>query len=151
MAQSTEVKQAIAKLVRENGYGVRESTMQEEDFRLFVSMPSGEESIEIFKVKSSSLVCCAAGIVMGADQQKTFYALPEEKRLVFKSILKKVASIEDLDFFELLDEGKDFRVSMRCEFPADEMSEDLFSSTMDRLMSAGHNVEEYWDGFFNSL
>ena len=151
MTQNFEVKRYISKVLKENGYGVRESQMREDDFRLFVSMPNGEESIEIFKVKSSPLVCCAAGIIMGAGQQKTFYSLPEEKRLVFKSILKKVASAEDLDFFELLDEGKDFRISMRCEFTADEMSEGLFTGTMDRIMSAGHNVEEDWDKFFAYL
>ena len=65
--------------------------------------------------------------------------------------IENATGVEDLDFFEIADDGKDFRVSIRAEFPVSKLSDDTFADAMDRLNLAGGSVEDAWNKYFDKM
>lgn len=56
-----------------------------------------------------------------------------------------------LDFFEVADDGKDFKVTLRTEIPVEKFSQDAFADAMDRLNTAGGSIEDSWNAYFDDL
>ena len=139
-------------MLEANGYGIRSAMMPLDDFRLFLTPPGFEvESEEIFKLKDTDMVYCAAQIIMGGEIRNTFYKQNEQIRTKFRKLLENSLGDKDLDFFEVKDDGKDFVVSIRSEFSIWKLSEDIFVDAMDRLNSAGGSIEDAIDLYFDKL
>ena len=123
-----------------------------DDFRLFLTPPGFKvESEEIFKLKDTDMVYCAAQIILGGEIRDTFYKQNEQIRNKFRKLLENSLGVKDIDFFEIKDDGKDFVVSIRSEFSIWELSEDIFADAMDRLNLAGTSIEDAIDLYFENL
>ena len=123
-----------------------------DDFRLFLTPPGFKvESEEIFKLKDTDMVYCAAQIILGGEIRDTFYKQNEQIRTKFRKLLENSLGVKDIDFFEIKDDGKDFVVSIRSEFSIWELSEDIFADAMDRLNLAGTSIEDAIDLYFDKL
>ena len=123
-----------------------------DDFRLFLTPPGFKvESEEIFKLKDTDMVYCAAQIILGGEIRNTFYKQNEQIRTKFRKLLENSLGVKDIDFFEIKDDGKDFVVSIRSEFSIWELSEDIFADAMDRLNLAGTSIEDAIDLYFDKL
>lgn len=139
-------------MLKGNGYFVRESNMAGDEFRIFASPPGvDDETVEVFMAKGTNTVCCGSGIILGGEQRKRFFEQPIEKRNQLKENLEKLDATRSLDFFEVLDDGKNFAVTMRCEFNLSDDVGDDFENCMNMINLAGYNVEETWDKFFEEL
>ena len=126
--------------------------MSLDDFRLFLTPPGFKvESEEIFKLKDTDMVYCAAQIILGGEIRDTFYKQNEQIRTKFRKLLENSLGVKDIDFFEIKDDGKDFVVSIRSEFSIWELSEDIFADAMDRLNLAGTSIEDAIDLYFDKL
>lgn len=126
--------------------------MSLDDFRLFLTPPGFKvESEEIFKLKDTDMVYCAAQIILGGEIRNTFYKQNEQIRTKFRKLLENSLGVKDIDFFEIKDDGKDFVVSIRSEFSIWELSEDIFADAMDRLNLAGTSIEDAIDLYFDKL
>jgi len=139
-------------MLEANGYGIRSGMMSLDDFRLFLTPPGFKvESEEIFKLKDTDMVYCAAQIILGGEIRDTFYKQNEQIRTKFRKLLENSLGVKDIDFFEIKDDGKDFVVSIRSEFSIWELSEDIFADAMDRLNLAGTSIEDAIDLYFDKL
>jgi len=139
-------------MLEANGYGIRSGMMHLDDFRLFLTPPGFKvESEEIFKLKDTDMVYCAAQIILGGEIRNTFYKQNEQIRTKFRKLLENSLGVKDIDFFEIKDDGKDFVVSIRSEFSIWELSEDIFADAMDRLNLAGTSIEDAIDLYFDKL
>jgi len=145
-------KEIICKMLESNGYSIRDGKMLGDDFRLFLTPPEFEvESEEIFKLKGNDVVHCGAVIMLGGEMRDAFFKQSRKDRDNLKEKIENATGVEDLDFFEVEDDGKDFRVSIRAEFLISNLSEDTFSDAMDRLNTAGGSVENTWNEYFDKL
>ena len=145
-------KKIICKMLESNGYGVRDGKMHGDNFRIFLTPPGFEvESEEIFKLKGNDVVHCGAEILMGGKIRDAFFKQSRKDRDNLREKIENATGVEDLDFFEIADDGKDFRVSIRAEFPISKLSEDTFGDAMDRLNIAGGSVEDTWNEYFEKL
>lgn len=152
MYSSANPREFIVNLLEGNGYGVRDGQMPGDDFRVFLTPPGFEvESEEVFKIKENDLVCCAASILLGGSLRESLFKQSEGERDKFKMMIKHSLGISDLDFFEMDDDGKDFRVSIRAEFPVQKLSEDSFADAMDRLNLAGGSIEDAINEYFGGV
>jgi len=142
----------IRNILESNDYGIRDGKMPGDDFRIFLT-PSGFkiESEEIFKLKGNDVVHCGAVIMLGGEMRDAFFKQNKEKRDKFRKIIENATGVKDLDFFEIEDDGKDFKVSIRAEFPISNLSENTFSDAMDRLNIAGGSIEDAWNVYFDNL
>ena len=142
----------IGSMLEANGYGVRIGTMPLDDFRLFIVLPSSEdESEEVFKLKGSDAVHCATQIIIGGKIREALYKQDERIRANLRDTLGASPGVKDLDFFEIEDDGKDFAISIRAEFPIGSLSEDAFADAMDRLNFASSSIEDAIDTYFDKL
>jgi hypothetical protein len=58
----TDAKRFVIEMLEDNGYGLREASMREDGFRLFLKLSGIDaESEEVFKLKGSEDTCCAFG------------------------------------------------------------------------------------------
>ncbi len=147
-----EVKEWLISGLKNNGFSVREMQMPGDDFRLVISTTGNyEENSEIYKTKDSKNIVCAAGILLGGKKRIKFFNLPKNKRSEFAQLLKNTKHVEDLDYFEVEDDSKDFRVSMRCECPIQEVSEERFVNCMNKVLDAGMSIQEVWNMYFDKL
>ena len=145
-------KEIICKMLESNGYGMRDGKMHGDDFRLFLTPPKfAVESEEVFKLKGNDSVCCGAEIMMGGEMRDAFFKQSRKDRDNLREKIETATGVEGLDFFEIADDGKDFRVSIRAEFPISKLSEDTFADAMDRLNLAGGSVEDTWNEYFEKL
>ena len=145
-------KESICNMLKSNGYSIRDGRMHGDDFRIFLTPPEFEvESEEIFKLKGNDVVHCGAVIMLGGEMRDAFFKQNKEKRDKFRKIIENATGVKDLDFFEIEDDGKDFKVSIRAEFPISNLSEDTFSDAMDRLNIAGGSIEDAWNVYFDYL
>jgi len=145
-------KEIICNMLESNGYSIRDGKMSGDDFRLFLTPPEFEvESEEIFKLKGNDVVHCGAVIMLGGEMRDAFFKRNKEERDKFRKIIENATGVKDLDFFEVEDDGKDFRVSIRAEFKISNLSENTFSDAMDRLNIAGGSVEDTWNEYFEKL
>ena len=152
LSSSESAKEFIVDLLEANDYGIRNMMMPLDDFRLFLTPPGFDvESEEIFKLKGFDTVNCAAQIIMGGKIRDTFYLQDEQTRTKFRSLIENAPGVKSLDFFDVLDDGKDFVVSIRAEFPIDKLSEDVFADAMDRLNLAGGSIEDLFNEYFDKL
>ncbi|MEX0862157.1 hypothetical protein [Nitrosopumilus sp.] len=152
MASFSRELEHICFMLEANGYRIRNGMMPLDDFRLFLTPPGFEvESEEVFKLKGTDTVSCAAQIIMGGEIRNTFYSQDEHTRSKFQKLLESAPSVRELDFFEVTDDGKDFVVSIRAEFPIVNLSEDVFADAMDRLNLAGGSVEDLINTYFDKL
>ena len=148
----TKELEHINLMLEANGYGIRSGMMSLDDFRLFLTPPGFKvESEEIFKLKDTDMVYCAAQIILGGEIRNTFYKQNEQIRTKFRKLLENSLGVKDIDFFEIKDDGKDFVVSIRSEFSIWELSEDIFADAMDRLNLAGTSIEDAIDLYFDKL
>lgn len=149
---TSKVKKIIMDMAESNGYSYRDSPMQGDDFRIFLTPPGGStETVEVFKEKSSGAVCCGAGLIMGGEQREKFFSLESAERENFKDQIEILESVKSLDFFQAEDNGENFVVTMRCEFsPAGDL-ESKFEDCMNRINLAGYSVEEEWEKFFDKM
>lgn len=148
----TDAKQSIIEMLESNGYSVRELPMREDEFRLFLKPPGiDEESEEVFKLKESEEICCAAGIILGGKRRSQFFQQAPEKRNDLKEKISKAVGVSNLDFFEVEDDGENFIVSLRSEIPLQKFSGDAFADAMNRLNEAGASIEDVWEEYFSEL
>ena len=142
----------IRLMLETNDYGVRDGMMPHDDFRLFLTPPGLEdESEEVFKLKGSGKVCCGSEIIMGGNMMKIFFQQTPEEQARFKTLLVNANGVKDLDFFETVNNGKDFQITIRTEFKIDELSEDVFGDAMNRLNIAGGSIENVWNEYFEDI
>jgi hypothetical protein len=152
MPSFDSAKESICSMLESNNYRVRNGKMPGDDFRLFITPPGFEvESEEIFKLKGNDSVCCGAEIMMGGEMRGAFFKQSRKDRDNLREKIESATGVEGLDFFEIEDDGKDFRVSIRAEFPISKLSEDTFADAMDRLNLAGRSVEDMWNEYFENL
>ena len=145
-------KEIICKMLELNGYGVRAGKMAGDDFRMFLTPPGFEvESEEIFKLKENDAVCCGSEIMMGGEIQDVFFKQSPDDRKKFRKQIKNAPGVEDLDYFEIIEDGKDFRITIRSEFSIYDLSEDVFADAMDRLNLAGGSIEDIYNEYFEKL
>jgi hypothetical protein len=148
----TQELEHIRLMLEANDYRIRNGMMPLDDFRLFLTPPGFEvESEEVFKLKGSDIVSCAAQIIMGGEISDTFYSQDEQTRTKFRNFLENASGVRNLDFFEIADDGKDFVISIRAGFPIGELSEETFADAMDRLNLAGGSIEDLINEFFDKL
>jgi len=144
--------ESIIRMLEANGYSVRDGMMPLDDFRLFLTPPGFEvESEEVFKLKASDKVHCAAQIIIGGEIRNAYYNQDEELRGKFKGMVKSASGVSELDFFEVADDGKDFSISLRSEFQISNLSEDVFADAMDRLNMAGGSIEDLINSYFDNF
>lgn len=142
----------IRLMLEANDYGVRDGMMPHDDFRLFLTPPGLEdESEEVFKLKGSGKVCCGSEIIMGGNVREVFFQQTPKEQARFKELLAGADGVGDLDFFETVNDGKDFQITIRTEFQVDELSEEVFGDAMDRLNIAGGSIEDMWNEYFDGL
>jgi len=142
----------IRSMLESNGYGIRDGIMPGDDFRLFLTPPGFDvESEEIFKIKGNDAVCCGSVILLGGKMRDAFFKQDGDKRDKFGKALKKENGVGRLDFFEIDDDGKDFKISIRSEFQIQKLSEDVFADAMDRLNIAGGSIEDAINEYFEKL
>jgi len=152
MSDFEKEKKIIINMLESNGYGVREGKMQGDDFRLFLTPPGFKiESEEIFKLREDNNVYCGAAILLGGKMRESFFKQDKNERSKLRVKIETATGVEDLDFFEIADDEKDFRVSIRAEFPVSNLSEDTFADAMDRLNLAGGSIEDAWNVYFDNL
>jgi len=152
MSSFESEKEIICKMLESNGYGIRDGKMTGDDFRIFLTPPGFEvESEEIFKLKGNDIVCCCAGILVGGKIREALFMQSKEERNKFRKIIENATGVKALDFFEVEDDGKDFKISLRAEFPISKLSENIFADAMDRLNLAGGSIEDAWNGYFDNL
>lgn len=136
-------------MLEANGYGMRYTSMPGDDFRIFLTPPGIEvESEEVFKVKGNDNVCCGAEILMGGEIRDLFFKQSKGEQEKFKEKIEHLYEVKALDFFEIVNDGNDFKISIRAEFPIDKLSEDSFADAMNRLNSAGGSIEDLWSEYF---
>ena len=142
----------IKLILETNDYGVRDGMMPHDDFRLFLTPPGIEdESEEVFKLKESGKVCCGSEIIMGGNVREVFFQQTHKEQARFKELLAGADGVGDLDFFETVNNGKDFQITIRTEFKIDELSEDVFGDAMNRLNIAGGSIENVWNEYFEDI
>ena len=142
-------KEFIYHMLEANGYGVRHMSIPGDDFRIFLTPPGIEvESEEVFKVKGNDNVCCGAEILMGGEIRDLFFKQSKSEQEKFKEKIENLPEVKALDFFEIADDGSDFKISIRAEFPTRKLSEDSFADAMNRLNSAGGSIEDLWGQYF---
>ena len=145
-------KEFICNMLESNGYSIRDGKMPGDDFRIFLTPPGIEvESEEIFKLKGDDVVHCGAVIMLGGEMRDAFFKQSRKDRDKLREKIENATGVEDLDFFEIADDGKDFRVSIRAEFPISKLSKDTFGDAMDRLNIAGGSIEDTWNEYFEKL
>lgn len=145
-------KSMICRMLDEHGYRFRESAMQGDDFRLFLVPPGMEvESEEVFKIKGSKKVCCGSEVIMGNKSREKFLKQSKEEQEKFLRMVGNAKGVEGLDLFEVISDEKNFRILIRAEFEASDMSEDAFGDAMDRLNIAGGSIEDAWNEYFSSI
>jgi len=143
---------SIIDMLESNGYGVRDGKMPGDDFRLFLTPPGFEvESEEVFKLKGNDIVCCCAGILVGGKIREALFKQNRQERNKFSKMIENATGVKALDFFEAEDDGKDFKISLRAEFPISKLSENIFADAMDRLNLAGGSIEDAWNEYFDNL
>jgi hypothetical protein len=142
----------IINMLKVNGYSVRDGKMSGDDFRLFLIPPKFEiESEEIFKLKGNDIIHCGAVILLGGEMRDTFFQMNKETRDQFSEQIATETGVQDLDFFEIHDNGHDFKISIRAEFHLSKLSEDVFGDAMDRLNIAGGSIEDAINEYFGKL
>jgi len=152
MSDFEKERGSICSMLESNDYSVRDGKMPGDDFRLFLTPPGFEvESEEIFKLKEDDSVHCGAVIILGGEMRESFFKQDEKERSRLRAKIENATGVEDLDFFEVLDDGKDFKVTIRAEFSISKLSEDTFADAMDRLNLAGGSVEDAWNEYFDKL
>jgi hypothetical protein len=150
MVSFEKEREKICDMLTANGYKIRDNPIQGDDFRIFLVPPGMEiESEEIFKIKNSGKVCCGSEVIMGGKIRDVFFKQKDAEQEKFKKILGSATGVEDLDVFEMVDDGKDFRITVRTEFQISELSEDVFGDAMDRLNIAGGSIEDAWNKYFD--
>lgn len=148
MQRYEKEKDLICRMFDSNGYGVRDGSIPGDDFRFFLTPPGiDSESEEVFKMKGDDNVCCGAEIVMGGEIRDVFRQSKNEWE-EFRDRIENLAEVKELDFFEIVDDGEDFRISIRAEFPIGQLSEDSFADAMNRLNSAGGSIEDLCGEYF---
>ena len=139
-------------MLESNGYGIRDGKMPGDDFRIFLTPPGFEvESEEVFKVKETDNVCCGAVIMVGGKIREALFNKNKQERDEFRDKIKNLTGVKELDFFDITDDDKDFRITIRAEFPINDLSDDTFSDAMDRLNLAGGTIEDAWNKYFEEL
>ena len=139
-------------MLESNNFRIRNGKMFGDDFRIFLTPPGFEvESEEIFKLKKDDSVYCGETIILGGEMRESFFKQDKKERSKLRVRIENATGVEDLDFFEISDDGKDFKVSIRTEFPVSKLSEDTFADAMDRLNLAGGSVEDAWNKYFDNL
>jgi len=152
MSSFEREKEIICNMLESNGYGVRDGKMHGDSFRIFLTPPGFEvESEEIFMLKENDVVCCCAGILVGGKIREALFKQNREERDKFRKIIENATGVKALDFFEVEDDGKDFKISLRAEFPIGKLSEDTLADAIDRLNLAGGSVEDAWNEYFDNL
>ena len=152
MTLFTKELKRIKLILETNDYGVRDGMMPHDDFRLFLTPPGIEdESEEVFKLKESGKVCCGSEIIMGGNVREVFFQQTHKEQARFKELLAGADGVGDLDFFETVNNGKDFQITIRTEFKIDELSEDVFGDAMNRLNIAGGSIENVWNEYFEDI
>lgn len=137
-------------MLEANDYSIRDGKMPGDDFRIFLTPPELDvESEEVFKVKGMENVCCGAVILLGGEIREDLYKLNEEGRKNFRKFIESATGVENLDFFEIDDDGKDFKIVIRTEFPIGTLSGETFGNAMDRLNLAGGSIEDRVNEFFD--
>ncbi|EPA06175.1 hypothetical protein BG20_I0821 [Candidatus Nitrosarchaeum limnium BG20] len=126
--------------------------MRDDEFRLFLRPPGIEaESEEVFKMKGSGVICCASGIILGGNRRTKFFQQMPEKRDELKEKISRATGVSDLDFFEVEDDGENFRVTLRAEIELQKFSDDAFVDAMNRLNESGGAIEDIWEEYFVEL
>ena len=152
MSSFEREKETICHMLESNGYGVRDGIMPLDDFRLFLTPPGFDvESEEVFKIKGNDIVCCGSVIILGGEMRDAFFKQDKDERDKFSKSLEKENGVDKLDFFEMDDDGKDFKISIRSEFPITKLSEGVFADAMDRLNLAGGSIEDAINEYFEKL
>jgi|GEM_PF-3884395 len=142
----------IINMLKVNDYGIRDGKMSGDDFRLFLIPPKLEiESEEIFKLKGNDIIHCGAVILLGGEMRDAFFQRNKDAREQFSEQIATETGVKDLDFFEIHDDGQDFKISLRTEFHLSQLSEDVFGDAMDRLNLAGGSIEDRINEYFGKL
>ena len=152
MSSFEREKETICHMLELNDYGIRDGIMPLDDFRLFLTPPGFDvESEEVFKIKGNDIVCCGSVIILGGEMRDAFFKQDKDERDKFSKSLEKENGVDKLDFFEMDDDGKDFKISIRSEFPITKLSEGVFADAMDRLNLAGGSIEDAINEYFEKL
>ena len=85
------------------------------------------------------------------EMREEFFKQDRDERSKLRDEIENTTRVKDLDFFEIEDDGKDFKVTMRTEFSISKLSEDAFADAMDRLNIAGGSIEDAWNEYFDKL
>ena len=142
----------ICNMLESNNYSVRDGKMLGDDFRLFITPPGFDiESEEVFKLKEHDIVRCGAVIVFGGPMRDAFFKMDKERRDKFSEQISDETGVNNLDFFEVDDNGQDFKISIGAEFNISKLSEDIFGDAMDRLNIAGGSIEDAINEYFGKL
>ena len=152
MSSFEREKETIYHMLELNDYGIRDGIMPLDDFRLFLTPPGFDvESEEVFKIKGHDIVCCGSVIILGGEMRDAFFKQDKDERDKFSKSLEKENGVDKLDFFEMDDDGKDFKISIRSEFQITKLSEGVFADAMDRLNLAGGSIEDAINEYFEKL
>ena len=152
MSSFEREKETIYHMLELNDYGIRDGIMPLDDFRLFLTPPGFDvESEEVFKIKGNDIVCCGSVIILGGEMRDAFFKQDKDERDKFSKSLKKKNGVDKLDFFEMDDDGKDFKILIRSEFQITKLSEGVFADAMDRLNLAGGSIEDAINEYFEKL
>lgn len=152
MTSFEKEKNNICKLLEDNGYKFRENMVQGDDFRFFLIPPGLKiESEEIFKVKDSEKVYCGSEVIMDGKIREFFLKQSKDEQEKFLKMISNAKGVKNLDFFEIVSDGNNFRILIRTEFAISTMSEDAFGDAMDRLNIAGGSIEDAWNEYFSSV
>ena len=142
----------ICNMLESNDYSVRDGKMFGDDFRLFITPPGFDiESEEVFKLKEHDIVRCGAVIVLGGVMRDAFFKMDKESRDKFSEQISTETGVNNLDFFEINDDGQDFKISIGAEFHINKLSENVFGDAMDRLNIAGGSIEDAINEYFGKL
>ena len=152
MSTFEKEEEFICNMLESNNYSVRDGKMLGDDFRLFITPPGFDiESEEVFKLKEHDIVRCGAVIVLGGAMRTAFFKMDKERRDKFSEQISDETGVNNLDFFEVDDNGQDFKISIGAEFNISKLSEDIFGDAMDRLNIAGGSIEDAINEYFGKL
>lgn len=151
MTDYAELGEGLKQSFEKNDYIVKSSPLQNDDFRLLLTIQGHTQpSIEVYKGKNSQALCYSANIKMGVESLKKFNLMSLTKQQELRKSLEDLQKSLKVDFYEIEDDGLDYHISIKCITNLDEFTLDSIVESMDNLNESGNIILNTLQTFFSS-
>lgn len=152
MSNFSGIQHTIKDLLAQNGYSVRETLEAGMDFHMIIKPHDVErENITVYKPRSLPVVTCQSIIRLSSTRLEQISNSTIDEQESLRKSLEVLWNPQKINFFEIEDDGTDYRVEIRGNIPVIEFNVERFAICIDNINELGNTVFEALDKFFKEL